>query len=285
MKKMRDVLYRIWIDPQRYRLERPVRMTLLADLHNNQIGRNNEILIQRITRFHPDLILVAGDLVVGEIGSDTAVARKAIEKLCVRYPVYYANGNHEHRMKEKPRVYGDLYKRYRQSLTKKGVHFLENKKETVNIHGMPMTIYGLELGQEYFDRSAGRKKLRLQEMENKVGTKKEGTFSILLAHNPVFFETYAAWGADLVCSGHLHGGMARIPGIGGVISPQLHLFPKYDRGKYEQKGSAMIVSAGLGAHTIPFRPFNPIELVEIELTNERDRPCFEKRTVRWKRER
>ena len=53
-------------------------------------------------------------------------------------------------------------------------------------------------------------------------------YNILLAHNPNFIESYAAWGADLTLSGHIHGGMVRIPFIGGVFSPDTLLFPKYD---------------------------------------------------------
>ena len=93
---------------------------------------------------------------------------------------------------------------------------------------MKITLYGLELSQKYFSRLAHGKKLTLQEMEYYLGKKKRDEYAIVLAHNPVFFPVYAAWGADLVCSGHLHGGMVRIPGIGGIISPQMCFFPKYE---------------------------------------------------------
>ena len=88
-------------------------------------------------------------------------------------------------------------------------------------------------------------------------------FHILLAHNPVYFDTYAAWGADLTLSGHLHGGIIRIPGIGGLITPQAQLFPKYDRGLISVNGKYMVVSAGLGEHTVPIRIFNPPQLILI----------------------
>ena len=133
MKKMRDVIYRVWIDPKRYQLKRPVRMTLLADLHSNQIGKENKILIQRIIQFDPDLVLVAGDLIVGEAGSDTTTARKLLEQLRKKYIIYYENGNHEHRMKVKPEIYGETYKEYERWLLDRGVHFLENDREEIEI--------------------------------------------------------------------------------------------------------------------------------------------------------
>lgn len=282
MKKMREVLYRVWIDPQRYQLKRPVRMTLLADLHSNQIGKENKILIQRILQFDPDLVLIAGDLIVGEAGSDTMIAQNLLEQLRKRYTIYYENGNHEHRMKVKPEIYGNTYKEYHQWMMDRGIHLIENEREEIEICGIKIGLYGLELGQEYFRRSAHRKKLTIQEMEAYLGKKKTDEFSIVLAHNPVFFSVYAAWGADLVCSGHLHGGMARIPGIGGIISPQMCIFPKYDRGRYKNEKSEMIVSAGLGMHTIPFRPFNPIELVHMELTNDKEKIDTQIKMIKWK---
>ena len=91
------------------------------------------------------------------------------------------------------------------------------------------------------------------------------TYTILLAHNPDYFPQYGAWGADLVCSGHVHGGVARVPFWGkGMISPSLRLFPQYDGGVFSEGKSTMLLSRGLGMHTIPFRLFNPAELLLVE---------------------
>ena len=68
-------------------------------------------------------------------------------------------------------------------------------------------------------------------------------------------------GADLTVSGHVHGGIIRVPLWGkGVASPNIRLFPKYDGGLFFEKGKTMLLSRGLGIHTIPFRLFNPGEL-------------------------
>ena len=85
----------------------------------------------------------------------------------------------------------------------------------------------------------------------------------------MYFDNYAAWGADLTVSGHLHGGIIRIPGIGGVISPQAKLFPKYDAGHFRKDGKDLIVSRGLGTHTVNIRIFNPAELSVIHLSPEK----------------
>lgn len=72
-------------------------------------------------------------------------------------------------------------------------------------------------------------------------------------------------GADLTVAGHVHGGVMKLPLLGGVISPSFRLFPKYDRGMFEEYGKRMVLSRGLGMHTIPIRIFNPGELVVIHL--------------------
>ena len=70
-----------------------------------------------------------------------------------------------------------------------------------------------------------------------LGKPEEGMYRVLLAHNPDYFPYYAAWGADLTLSGHVHGGIVNFPGLGGVIAPSLKLFPKYDAGLYRRKGA------------------------------------------------
>ena len=98
-----------------------------------------------------------------------------------------------------------------------------------------------------------------------LGRTKTEKYEILLAHNPDYFPEYAGWGADLVLSGHVHGGMMRLPLIGGVVSPAFKFFPKYDGGMFRIGKSVMILSRGLGMHTIPVRIFNPGELVYLKL--------------------
>jgi len=88
-----------------------------------------------------------------------------------------------------------------------------------------------------------------------------------MAHNPSYMKKYLERGANLILSGHLHGGIVRIPGWRGVVSTQFKLFPRYAGGYYQLKDKqAMIVSRGLGSHTIKFRLFNRPELVIIDIT-------------------
>ena len=106
---------------------------------------------------------------------------------------------------------------------------------------------------------------RLAYMKEILGDIDESCFNILLAHNPQYFKEYAGWGADLTLSGHIHGGLVRLPFLGGVVSPMVTFFPKYDGGVFYENDKEMILSRGLGTHTIPIRMFNPGELNIIEI--------------------
>ena len=73
-----------------------------------------------------------------------------------------------------------------------------------------------------------------------------------------------------VLSGHLHGGIIRLPGIGGLITPQAIPFPKYSGEMTTEGEQTIIVSRGLGTHTINLRFLNEAEMIVIHLRGEKD---------------
>ena len=154
---------------------------------------------------------------------------------------------------------------------KKGVRFLENEGVTLRDGRCPVRLYGLDMDKLQYSHVPGKRRPPTAgELREKLGEAPGGGFTVLLPHHPDYVREYAAWGADLVLAGHLHGGQMRLPGIGGLIAPGFQLFPPYTRGRYEETAgphrTVMIVSAGLGTHTIPFRVFDPRELVIVDLT-------------------
>ena len=98
-------------------------------------------------------------------------------------------------------------------------------------------------------------------------------YTILLAHNPAYMDVYLEWGADLVLSGHLHGGLVRIPGLGGIVTPQGFFFPKYSGEMTREGEQTVIVSRGLGSHTLNIRLFNVPELISIHLIPASQNSC------------
>ena len=98
-----------------------------------------------------------------------------------------------------------------------------------------------------------------------LGDSDRDAFQVLIAHNPQYFPEYSDWGADLTVAGHVHGGIIRLSVLGGVISPAIALFPRYDGGLFERKGKYMVLSRGLGTHSIHVRMFNPGEVCVIKI--------------------
>lgn len=241
---------------------------MLADLHNKSYGQDNVRLSEAILAQQPDAVLSAGDLLTGRPGESFLPALALLSRLRREgIPVFYGNGNHEYRMRLHPEVYGNMYAEYTSALREMGVILLENTKASFEASGLSMDIYGFELEEFYYQKFC-RADFREEELERKLGKPNPEHFTILLAHNPVYFHSYARWGADLTVSGHLHGGIIRIPGIGGVITPQARLFPRYDAGHFHWGGKELVVSRGLGTHTINLRIFNPAELSVIRLCGE-----------------
>ena len=244
------------------KLRRSARAVVLSDLHNKRYGKNNELLLKAIDDCKPDFVLVAGDILTAKPGESLEPAIEFMQKLTVKYPVYYGSGNHEHRLKLYPETYDDMSMRYEKALADAGVVRLINGHVTLEEYGI--TIYGSEIDKKFYKRF---KVTPMPEtyMRSILGQCDKENHTVLLAHNPDYFPQYAAWGADLVCSGHVHGGVARVPFWGkGAISPSLRLFPKYDGGVFQEGKCTMLLSRGLGAHTIPFRLFNPAELLLVE---------------------
>lgn len=241
-------------------------LVLLADLHQQIFGKRNDVLLDKVSACRPDAILIPGDMVVGKKGCTTQVAEETILSLAEIAPVYYANGNHETRMKKQKKRYGSLYERYRSKLKAGGIHFLENETAHMCIKGVPCRIYGLELSLSFYERF---RKIRLEheEIVARIGEPDPDCFNILLAHHPRYGDSYFQWGADLTVSGHIHGGVMRL-GKRAVLSPDGRIFPKYGYGWFEKEGSYMAVSSGLGEHSIPFRILNPREIVQIVIKQE-----------------
>ena len=236
-----------------------VRLVMLSDLHDNVYGISLERLYEMIVEQEPELVIVAGDLLTRKHsdGSDEVVA--LLKRLADRYPVFFANGNHETKVKIYTEKYGDRYDRLIAALKRAGVHILNNDHIDYKKNGETIRVYGLEIDKEFF-LIRNRPPMQDDYISGLIGEKGK-EFGILIAHNPMYFKQYAAWGADLVFSGHVHGGIIRLPLVGGVLNPDYRLFPHYDAGEFKEADSVMLLGRGLGTHTINVRINNPPELV------------------------
>ncbi len=240
---------------------REVKLALLADLHGMVFGEDNRSLFRAIDREAPDAILAAGDMLLRMEGTSCARAGRLLKELADKYPVYYGLGNHECKMSG-TKIRKEEYELYERRMTAEGVHFLRNRRKRVRLKDSDFTVCGLEIPMEYY-KKLRPPKLSVEKLCRLIGEPDQERFNILIAHNPRYGGSYFSWGADLTVSGHYHGGIVRFTEHRGLCSPQYLLFPPYCCGDFHRDGRHMIVSAGLGEHTIPLRIHNPRELIMI----------------------
>lgn len=233
----------------------------LSDLHDISYGKNNSKLIKKIEEVTPDIIVMTGDMV----NSDTKSFDKFYsfaKEISKNYKCYYIMGNHEMRLPNKSQS------EINRKLTSLGINILSNRKTTISNEYDSITLYGLHQPISTYKNALKNNKeadFSLKDMQRTLSLTNDNTFNILLSHSPFDFDIFAEWGADLVLSGHVHGGLIRLPFLGGLLSPERTFFPKYDSGEYSIGDSTMIVSRGLGNGTINLRVFNNPEICVIEL--------------------
>ena len=245
-------------------LQHERKIVFLSDLHNNRYGKDNEKLLTAVKKQKPDFIVIGGDMLVGKTNVSSKVAEAFVSRLTEICPVYYANGNHEQRMKVYPETFGTAFEAYKNFLVDKGVQFLENKYDILALDECQVCLYGLEIPVQYYKKFR-KQTLPVDVVKEQIGEPEDNCYNILLAHNPTYTKTYLEWGADLILAGHFHGGVVRIPKLGGIITPQWHMFPKYSGEMTEKDGKCVVVSKGLGAHTLKIRFLNPAEIVVLHI--------------------
>lgn len=252
-------------------LKDEVKIAFLSDLHNMEHGEKNSSLLKEIEKENPDFIVFAGDMITSKpkrnLKYDNTL--EFIANLTKKWPVYYGMGNHEARLKRLPEVYNGKYNYNDLALRLKeiGAPLIVNEKIELNEYGID--IYGLDLAHEYY-RKIITNQIPGNYLRHIFGDVDKEKYSILLAHNPEHFDISSEWGEDLMLSGHVHGGIIRLPYIGGVISPALKLFPKYDGGLFKKNNSIMILSRGIGTHSIPIRVNNKAEIIFIDIKKEKN---------------
>lgn len=227
-----------------------LRILLLSDLHCNPLICSNRTVLRQIKAEHPDVILLAGDMVSKYGKKSNLRVLPFLKKLTYIAPVFYGMGNHEARLREQ---FPSQFEEYRRQVEELGIYLLDNKESSVVLQGKNINFAGLTLRSDYYYKKK-RRPLPEEALNELCITNPE---TILLAHFPDHFPQYASI-APLVVSGHNHGGIIRLPKIGGFISPQLY-FPPYTRGMYHEGNSTMVVSAGIGSHSLPARLFNRVE--------------------------
>ena len=226
-----------------------LRIVQISDLHNNSFGKENRRLLRAMENAAPDLIFVTGDLLDSR-RTDPETALNFIRQATKLAPVYYVVGNHEGRIPED-------YLPLEREMEKLNVTVLRNRSVPLEWEGQELRIAGIDDPSFFSSQEEFLEKLhRLCD---------DDSYTLLLSHHPELLDAYADAEAELVFSGHAHGGQVRLPWIGGLYAPHQGSFPAYDAGLFTEDATSMIVSRGLGNSLFPLRIFNRPELVVAEL--------------------
>ena len=237
----------------------------ISDLHNYSFGENNSKLLKKINEISPDIIVLTGDMVNTKTNNFNNFYSFAKE-ISKQYDTFYIMGNHELRLNGTQQL--DIIKK----LKSFGIKVLNNAETTILKDNESIAIYGLHQPITSYKnalKNTPETDFTIEHMKQTFPIIDNTKFNILLSHSPFEFDVFSKWGADLVLAGHVHGGIIRLPFIGGILSPERTFFPKYDAGEYTLNNSKMIVSRGLGNGTINLRFFNNPELCIITLKNSK----------------
>ena len=231
------------------------RVAHVSDLHNAEMGDNNEKLLAMLKDCKPDIIAITGDLIDSR-NTDVEIALQFAKEAVKIAPCYYVTGNHEARVSK--------YDEIKTGLTELGVIVLADERLEIEKDGQRIRLLGvddLSFQTDYlFGNSASVMQHKLQGLVDE-----EDMYTVLLSHRPELFEVYTEGNIDLVLSGHAHGGQFRLPFVGGLVAPNQGLFPKYDAGLYTDGNTNMVVSRGIGNSVFPLRFNNRPEVILIEL--------------------
>ena len=230
------------------------RIAHISDLHNTEIGEDNQILLTMLRDAQPNIIVITGDLIDSR-SIDIELALAFAEEAAKIAPCYYVTGNHESRIAD--------YETLKAGLIQRRVVVLEDESLNIVYAGEEITLMGVNDPSFQNDDAVSDS----ASMTNKLAqiTRQRDSYTVLLSHRPDLFDVYAESHVDLVLSGHAHGGQFRLPFVGGLIAPNQGLFPEYDAGLYTSQETCMIVSRGIGNSLFPFRFNNPPEVILIEL--------------------
>ncbi len=228
------------------------RIAVLSDLHGARFGRENRALFAAVAEAQPDYIFYLGDLEDQHRGSSPGYAEEVAAGLSAIAPLYYVTGNHEWAVGDVPQL--------KERLESHGATVLSNEFLTLEQNGDTVVLAGIDDPNGYADQKTP------ETVAAELYAAHGDPFWLLLAHrNDRFAEQYSLLGADLVLSGHGHGGIIRPPFTDGLLSTERTLFPSYTAGLYKEHGSALFVTRGLGNSGSTFRLFNRPEVAVVTL--------------------
>jgi predicted MPP superfamily phosphohydrolase len=225
-----------------------LRILHLSDLHFRAAWFDGyDQILEQVAHDPPDLIVITGDFV--EARADHRPARPFLERFLTqlksRLGIFGILGNHD------GELLGPRLRHMGVTLINGRTARLESADASIELVGVP-GVSRRDLTREFLDG---------------VGPKRNGVTRIVLSHYPDAIRRLAPLRADVVLSGHTHGGQICLP---NGFPPLTHdsLPRRMSKGLHRVGDTWLLVSRGLGFATWRVRAFCPAEVVEISLKRE-----------------
>lgn len=218
-----------------------LRIVEIADLHGRQFGAENAALLRAVREAAPDLICIDGDLF--DENTDLSMLPPLLRGLVSIAPTYYVTGNHEWQVPQRRDIFAHM--------EQLGVQVLRNEYTLLTRGEASIVIAGVDDPCGPYDRKMPDE--LVAEIREEVG---QDAYILMLAHRNDTLPMWAELGVQLVLTGHCHGGVVRLPLVGGVFGTERTLFPAYDAGLFRMEQTALYVSRGLGYSRVHLRLFN-----------------------------
>ena len=228
------------------------RIVQLSDLHGSRFGEGNARLIEKVRAEEPELIALTGDFLdEGKTERELPELEALVRELAAIAPVYFVSGNHDW-------ASGEAYTLF-ETLEAAGAVCLRNEYLRLERGGDSIVLAGVD------DPNGPAEMAEPDEFVAQLREEAPEDFVLLLAHRAYWAERYPGLDVDLILCGHTHGGVVRLPFVGGLAASNMGLFPEYDAGLFELPGYTLFISRGLG-NSVPLPRFlNTPELVSITL--------------------
>lgn len=243
---------------------KPIRIALLSDIHTgNAVMRPERLtsIVQAVNDAAPDVVVLAGDFVIGE--SARGAARRAedlypLAGLKAPQGVFAVLGNHDHWTAP------DVIK---SSLARAGVIVLENDARRIG----PIALVGID------DRFSKHDDIHLSF--RRAATL--GGLPIVLTHSPDLIDDLPNE-VRIVLAGHTHCGQMIAPLVGPIVrthqgNPLYN--QRYRCGRVDEDDRSVFVTAGVGSGAMPLRFGAPPDWWLIELRS--NRPVASAKHVTW----
>jgi predicted MPP superfamily phosphohydrolase len=240
-------------------LRTPLKIAIASDFHIGIYRKKSftQKIVRQLNALNADIILLPGDFLDDEEVPLTDL--EPLKDLKARYGVFAVTGNHDagaylKQWTHEPYFNKDRTPELEKMLTSYGIHFLRNSSETLRIKNEDLIIAGTDdAHMKSFDPAKTFAGLP------------DNLPLILLSHTPDVLLEEVTHRANLIVSGHTHGGQIRLPFIGSLLPMPDKLGRAFQRGFFQiSENCTLFITEGIGATGVRARLFCPPEIMLLE---------------------